>query len=129
MAHVSQTRSWLCAWELREDLSRSARAHPHRAAMARITQYMVDPELEAELRREGIPTALVEWLVIRCPNGSRFANYADKKEERQTLIVDEVAVAKDDRGARAAQVEIWKRHEAAQDRRRGRMTAGVQGAD
>ena len=97
--------------------------------MASFAQNLVDPEFEAELKREGVPSALVQWLVIRCPNGPRFANYVDKKEEMQELIVDQVQETRSDRGVRAALVEVWKRHEAAQDRRLGRMAAGIQEAD
>ena len=97
--------------------------------MACFAQSLVDPEFEAELKREGVPSALVQWLVVRCPNGPRFANYVDKKEEMQELIVDQVQETRSDRGVRAALVEVWKRHEAAQDRRLGRMAAGIQEAD
>ena len=47
----------------------------------------------------------------------------------QELIVDQVPITENDRGVRAALVKIWKRHEAAQDRRLGRMAAGIQEAD
>ena len=47
----------------------------------------------------------------------------------QELIVDQVPKTKNDRGVRAALVKIWKRHEAAQGRRLGRVAAGIQEAD
>ena len=84
-----------------------------------------DPEFAAELRREGIPETLITWLLPRCPNGARFAFYVDRQQEIQEVIVDQVEETKGSRSVRAALVEVWRRHQAAQERRLTRSAAGI----
>lgn len=87
--------------------------------------YAMDPEFEAELKGEGIPDDLIAWMATHCKTPARFAFYVDSKEEIQTLIVDQVASTRNNRTVRAALVELWRKHSAAQERRLSRAAAGI----
>ena len=85
----------------------------------------MDPEFEAELKGEGVPEELIAWMATHCKTPARFAFYVDSKEEIQPLIVDQVAATRGNRSVRAALVELWRKHSAAQERKLSRAAAGI----
>ena len=85
----------------------------------------MDPEFEAELKGEGILDDLIAWMATNGKTPSRFAFYVDTKEEIQTHIVDQVASTRGNRTIRAALVELWRKHSAAQERKLNRAAAGI----
>ena len=85
----------------------------------------MDPEFEAELKTEGIPDDLIAWMATHCKTPARFAFYVDSKEEIQTHMVDQVPSTRGNRTVRAALVELWRKHSAAQERKLSRAAAGI----
>ena len=84
-----------------------------------------DPEFQAELRAESLHEDLIKWIGEHCGTPSKFANFVDAKTEIQTEMVDAVPATRGDRAVRAALVALWRKHEAAENRRLGRQAAFV----
>ncbi len=81
-----------------------------------LPHFAVDVELKAELSAVGIPEPLIAWLSINAPTSSKLAFY-DDKPEIQALIVNSVPETRGNRTARAAMVEIWRKHLAFNEMR------------
>ena len=76
LVYASSTKKWIAcqhflseSWD--ESLAKASCLQPNsHFSMPCFAQSLVDPEFEAKLKREGIPAALIEWLVVRCPTAA-----------------------------------------------------------
>lgn len=89
----------------------------------------MDADFEAELRREGVPDALITWMSTRCPTASRFAFFVDDQPEIGPEIVDQVPETRGNRTVRAALAELWLKYRLQAKHRLTREAAGIRDAD